>query len=180
LVTPLFFCWFFLVFDIRKKVALPIVIAVLFNLFFWGKNLVSPQMLEQKESTEWARLYSYVQSSTNILNSPVVTSAVIELDLNTLDSGQTSYFYAVKPYPKHILLGPPYEAFHADGLRYIQFIDNSIEKQKFDLVVTTVEKSTFYHIKLLKKFYVPVDEITVDMPQTGQRWTTVLWSPATR
>ena len=180
LVTPLFFCWFFLTFDAWKKMTLPIVIAVLFNLFFWGKNMVSPNMLAQRESTAWANLYSSVESSSNILNSPVITSAVIELDLNPLDSGQTSYFYAVKPYPDNVLFGSSYEAFYADGLKYIKFIDNSLEKQRFDLVVTTVEKSTFYHTKLLEKFYMPVDEITVDMPQTNQQWTVVLWRPLSR
>jgi hypothetical protein len=179
LVTPLFFCWFFLTFDAWKKWTVPIVIAILFNLFFWGKDMVSPNMLEQRKSAEWASLYSYVQSSSNILNSPVVTSAVIELDLNPLDSGQTSYYFAVKPYPDNVLFGSTYETFYADGLKYIKFIDNSIEKQRFDLVVTTVEKSTFYHTRLLEKFYTPVDEITVGMPQTGQQWTVVLWRPLT-
>ena len=180
LILPLFFCWVFSEVDLRKKISIPLVIAVLFNLFFWGKDMISPQMLEQRDSREWARLYSYVQSSSNILNSPVITSKMIELGLNPLDSGQTSYFYSVEPYPNNAIFGPSYETFHADGLRYIKFIDNSVEKQKFDLVVTTAEKSTFYHAKLIEKFYVPVDEIKVDMPQTGQQWTVLLWRPLSK
>ena len=177
LVLPLFFCWFFLKFDPRKRVGSLITAAVIFNLFFWGRDMLAPQMLEQKGSKEWASLYSYVRSSSNILNSPVVTSAVIESGLNPLDSGQTSYFYSVKPYPNNAILGPSYEALRADGSKYVRFIDNSIEKQKFDLVVTTMEKSPFYHAKLMEKFYTPVAEIKVDMPQTGQQWTVLLWRP---
>ena len=180
LVVPLFFCWFFLKLNLQKKTAVLITLAILVNLFFWERSSLSPQLLEQKDSTAWASLYSHVRSSSNILNSPVVTSAVIELGLNPLDSGQTSYFYAVQPYPENALLGPAYDSFQADGLKYIKFIDSSIEKQKFDLVITTREKSTFYHAKLLETFYTPVMEIRVDMPQSAQQWTAVLWKPLPR
>jgi hypothetical protein len=177
LVIPLFFCWFFLKFDPQQKTGLLITIAIVFNLFFWEQDALSPQMLAQKDSKEWARLYSHLRSSSNILNSPVVTSAVIELGLNPLDSGQTSYFYAVKPYPNRAILGPFYDVFQADGFKYIRFIDNAIEEQTFDLVVTTREKTSFYHAKLLEKFYSPVDQIKVDMPQSGRQWTVLLWKP---
>jgi hypothetical protein len=176
LILPAFFCWFFLKLDLQKSGFLLAVVIVV-NLFFWQGNMLSPRMLEQKDSKEWARLYSYVRSSSNVLNSPVATSAMIELGLNPLDSGQTSYFYAVKPYPRHWMLGPFYEVFQADGFKYVKFIDSSIEKQKFDLVITLREKSTFYHAKLIERFYLPVDEIQVDMPQTGQQWTVLLWKP---
>jgi hypothetical protein len=180
LLIPVFFCWFFLKFNPKKALGFLITIAIVFNLFFWGRAALSPQMLEQKNSEEWARLYSYVQSTSNILNSPVITSAVVELGLNPLDSGQTSYFYSVKPYANHAILGPSHDAFQADGFKYIKFIDNSIEKQKFDLIVTTKEKGTFYHAKLIEKFYTPVEEIKVIMPQTGQQWTAMLWKPLIR
>jgi hypothetical protein len=177
LVLPLFFCWFFATFDPGRKLAFLIAAAVTFNVFLWGMNVLSPQMLERRTSQEWDRLYSYLRSSSNILNSPAITSGVIRFGLTPLDSGQTSYFYFVQPYPDSPLLGPRYSAFRADGLNYIKFIDNSIEKQKFDLVVTTVEKSTFYHAKFLEEFYMPVDRLTVDMPHTDQQWTLLVWKP---
>lgn len=180
LVVPVFFCWFFLKLNLQKNTGILITMAILINLFVWGRSSLSPQMLEQKDSKEWASLYSYVSSSSHILNSPVVTSAMIELGLRPLDSGQTSYFYAVKPYPGNPLLGPSYESFQADGFKYIKFIDNSIEKQAFDLVITTREKSTFYHAKLIETFYTPVKEIRVNMPQSGQQWTLLLWKPLLR
>jgi hypothetical protein len=177
LVLPVFFCWFFLKLEPRQKTGMLVAIAVVFNLFFWGRAMLAPQMLEQKDSKEWSDLYSQIRSSSAILNSPVVTSAVIELGLTPLDSGQTSYFYAVKPYPNHAAIGPFYDVLRVDGLKYIRFIDNSIKKQRFDLIVTTREKSTFYHAKLIEEFYAPVAEIKVDMPQTGQAWTVLLWRP---
>ena len=177
LIIPVFFCWFFLKFDPRNQTGLLIAATVVFNLFFWGRSTLAPHMLEQKDSQDWASLYSQIRSSSNILNSPVVTSAVVELGLHPLDSGQTSYFYEVNPYPNLTVLGPSYDAFRADGLKYVRFIDNSIQKQRYDLILTTQEKSTFYHAKLIKKFYAPVAEIKVDMPQTGQQWTVLLWKP---
>ena len=75
------------------------------------------------------------------------------------------------------MFGPSYDTFQVDGFKYIKFIDNSIEQRKFDLIVTIREKSTFYHAKLIERFYTRVTEIKVDMPQTGQQWTVVLWKP---
>lgn len=180
LVVPVFFCWFFLKLNLQMNIGILIATGILFNLFFWGESSLSPQLLEQKDSKEWASLYSYVRSSSNLLNSPVVTSAMIELGLNPLDSGQTSYFYAVEPYPGIPLLGPSYDSFQTDGFKYVKFIDSSIKKQTFDLVITTREKSTFYHVKLLETFYTPVMEIRVDMPQSEQQWTVLLWKPLSR
>ena len=177
LVLPVFFCWFFLKFDLQAKKGFWITAAVVFNLCFWGLNELSPHRLAQKDSKEWSLLYSQIRSSSNILNSPVVTSMVMDLGLNPLDSGQTSYSYAVQPYPDDAILGPSYDEFRTDGFKYVRFIDSSIEKQKFDLIVTTREKSTFYHAKLLEQFYMPVANIKVDMPQTNQQWTVVLWKP---
>lgn len=180
LIVPLFFCWFFLKFDLQRKTGFLIVIAIVFNLFVWQQDVLPLQTLEQRDLEEWSRLSSYVQSASQILNSPVVTSILIEQGLNPLDSGQTSYYYAIEPYPNNPLLGPDYDVIETDGFRYVKFIDNSIQQQKFDLVITTREKSTFYHAKLLEDFYSPVDEIKVDMPQTGQQWTLLLWRPRTQ
>ena len=180
LILPVFFCWFFLKLDLQNAIRPLIILAILFNVFFWQVKMLSPEMLKQKDSKEWASLYSYVRSSSNVLNAPVVTSVMVESSLSPLDSGQTSYFYAVRPYPNHALLGPFYDLFREDGFKYIKFIDNSLEKQKFDLVITIREKSTFYHAKLVEQFYSPVDEIRVDMPQTGQQWTVQLWRPRLR
>jgi hypothetical protein len=180
LIVPVFFCWFFLKFDLQRKTGFLIVLAIVFNLFFWQQDVLPLQTLKQRDSEEWSRLSSHVQSASQILNSPVVTSTMIEQGLNPLDSGQTSYYYAIEPYPNKTLLGPAYDIVETDGFRYIKFIDNSIKQQKFDLVITTREKSTFYHAKLLEDFYSPVDEIKVDMPQTEQQWTLLLWRPRTK
>ncbi len=177
LVIPVFFCWFFPKFDPRKKLGFLIAMLVAFNLFFWERSVLSPQMLEQRKSKEWASLYSYVRSSAHILNSPVITSAMIEFGLLPLDSGQTSFFYSIRPYPGNKLFGPFYDSVHTDGVNYIKSIDSSIQKQNFDLVFTAVEESTFYHAKLVEEFYTPVAELKVDMPQVGQQWTVLVWKP---
>jgi hypothetical protein len=178
LIIPMFFCWFFLNFNPQRIIGFLITVLVVSNLLVWQKSVLPLQMLEQKDSKEWSRLYSYVQSSANILNSPVITSAMIDAGLSPIDSGQTSYYYFVKPYPNNPLLGIPYATFRADGLEYIKFIDNAVAKQKFDLIFTTLEKSgTFYHMELVQKFYIPTAEIKVGMPQTDQQWTILIWKP---
>ena len=180
LVLPVFFCWFFQKIGAQNKWTLVISGIVIINLFLWNWIVLPSHMLKQKDSAEWSKLHSYVQSASNILNSPAVTSMMIEAGMNPLDSGQTAYFYSVKPYPDNPMLGPLYATFRADGIQYIRSIDNSIQKQRFDLVFTIVEKGAFYHTKLLDDHYLPMDEIRVDMPQTGQQWTVVVWKPISK
>jgi hypothetical protein len=180
ILIPAYFCWLFQKVDLKEKTGYIIVLLVLFNLFSWEKDLLTPVMLEQKTSKEWAELFSYLESPSHILNSPVVTSKIVELGKAPIDSGQTAYFYSVKRFPDNELIGPSYDSFAQDGIKYVRFIDNSIEKQKFDLILVTKEKVGFYHTKLIDSYYSPAAQITVDMPQTDQRWTIFIWRPRIR
>ena len=180
ILIPAYFCWLFQKVELKKKTGYIIALLVLFNLFSWERDLLNPVMLEQKNSKEWAELFSYLESPSHILNSPAVTSKIVELGKAPIDSGQTAYFYSVDPFPDNELIGPSYESFTRDGIKYIRFIDNSIEKQKFDLILVTKEKVGFYHTKLIDNYYSLAAQITVDMPQTEQRWTILIWRPRAR
>jgi hypothetical protein len=177
ILIPTFFCWFFQIADFSKGKRWPLALIVVLNLFVWQYALLSPDMLKQKESKEWAQIAKYLQTSSSVLNAPVITSAVIELGLNPLDSGQTIYFYSVQPYADNILIGPLYETLKADGAIYTNNIDHSLERKNYDLVVTIKEKASFYSMPLLNKNYSVVDEVIIDMPQTNQHWTVLIWRP---
>ena len=79
LVVPAFFCWFFQAFRFEGNLRKLAVSMVLFNLFMWQAQLLPPSMLEQRNSAEWARFFSYIRSSSNILNSQVEASEVVRL-----------------------------------------------------------------------------------------------------
>ncbi len=177
LLTPLFFCWLFQKIDLNDKMRFIAVALLLFNLFAWQQKILKPDMLKQKESKEWAQLFKHVESSSNILNSQITASKVVEVGLNPIDSGQTIIFYEIQPFPENILLGPPYENLYIDGFKYVTFIDKAIENQRFDIIITTKEKASFFHIKRLFNYYSVVAEIKVDMPQTNQTWTALVWKP---
>jgi hypothetical protein len=65
-----------------------IVALVLFNLFMWERQALSPNMLKQEDSRKWNELLKVVKSSSRILNSPVVAANMVELGLNPIDSGR--------------------------------------------------------------------------------------------
>ncbi|MFN8411075.1 MAG: hypothetical protein U0Z26_01670 [Anaerolineales bacterium] len=177
LLIPTFFCWFLIKASQVQSFRWVFVLGIIFNLYSWELNTLDPAMLEQKDSKEWAQVYDYLHASSLTLNSPAVAAEVSTLGQTPMDSGQTSYFYAVKSFPENLLTGTSYEKFYDDGFRYTVLIDRMIEKQKFDLVVTTKEKTSFYHSKILPKYYGIVDEIKVEMPHTNQFWTLVFWKP---
>lgn len=177
ILIPSFFCWLFQKADLKGRTGYIIAMLVLFNLFSWEKNLLNPVMLEQKNSKEWSELFSYLESPSHILNSPVVASKIVELGMTPIDSGQTAYFYSIRSFPDNKLIGPSYELFAADGVKYIRSIDNSITNQEFDLILSTKEKNGFYHTKLINQYYASARQIIVDMPQTDQQWTVLIWRP---
>lgn len=177
LLVPLFFCWLFHGLNPGRKFRPVVVLLVLFNLFLWEPAVLNPLMLEQKNSREWAELYDYVRDSKNVLNAPLITSELVELGLIPVDAGQSLVYYNVKPYPDFYLIGPSYSDWEADGYLYTRLLDRSIEKKRFDLVVTTKEKAVFFHVKRLPDYYSVAAELVVKMPQTGQTWTVLLWKP---
>jgi hypothetical protein len=177
LLVPSFFLWLLTKKPFHGTLKLVASMVMLFNLLVWQQGLLNPLMLEQRDSQEWARVFEYLRASSATLNSPPVASEMILLDQMPVDSGQTAYFYTVRPFADTLLTGSTYQDFHEDGVRYMLLIERRIEKQKFDLVITTLEKANFYHDGLLSKYYSQVDQILVNMPQTGQSWTLVFWKP---
>jgi hypothetical protein len=177
LLVPLFFCWLLQRVDFDHKFGIVATLLLLFNLFLWGFQVLSPDLLKQKDSPEWAKLDAYVRNSKNVLNSPLVTSQLVDMGLNPVDAGQTLVYYNVKPYPDFYMIGPAYPEWQSDGYRYTKLLDRAIENKKYDLIVLTEEKGTFYHVKRLPEFYSVVDEFEVDLPQTFQSWTVLIWKP---
>jgi hypothetical protein len=175
LALPLFVCWLFQKINLWGKLRYIALLLLLFNLFTWGRGILNPEMLKQRDSKAWAELFEYVRSSSNILNSQVVVSEVIEMGLKPVDSGQTIIFYEIGGYPDNKLFGWSYESILADGVEYTKEIDFFIRKQEYDLILVTAGKAVFYHDKRLPEYYSQVAEIKVDMPQTGQMWTIQVW-----
>lgn len=180
MLVPTFLFWFFQKFEFKKISGIFFALLILFNLFYWEKTLLNPRMLEQGNSVEWKKLYAYLEPSMNILNSPTITSKLVELGLKPADSGLTIYYYFIKPYPDNPWLGPPYDEFYNDGLEYTKFINDSIEKQKFDLIVTTKDVDVFYDVDLIAEYYSSTKQIVLYMPQTSQKWTVQIWHPLER
>jgi hypothetical protein len=177
LVVPLFFHWLFQKISLQAKFANVIALILFFNLYLFAIKTISPALLREEDPKKWTRLINNAASSANVLNSPVMTSNIVELGLTPVESGQTVYYYAVKPYANNFLLGPSYDAFHSAGLKYIQSIEDSIKGQRFDLVMTTDGEKSFYHESLLAEYYSVDAKIVLTMPQTGRIWKIFLWRP---
>jgi hypothetical protein len=177
LVVPLFFHWLFQKTSLDTRFANGIALIIVFNLFVFGQKTINPSVLRQEDPKKWTRLINAVASSSNVLNSPVVTANVIELGLNPIDSGQTIYYYAVEPYQEYALMGPSYGDFRSDGLKYVQSIEDSIKRQEFELVMTTDGEPSFYHESLLNEYYAIDSKIVLNMPQTNRTWKIFLWRP---
>lgn len=179
LVVSTFIIWFLINFDQRKGFKVFSASVIILNLVCWQYITLNPNMLDQKSSVAWERLFSYLKPSLNILNSPTITSRLIELGIRPIDSGQTDYFYTMKPYADNPLIGIAYEEYYNDGVEYTQSINDSIARQEYDLIITTKDVDVFYDVNLIGEQYEMVDELILYMQQTEQKWVVQIWEPKT-
>lgn len=176
LVLPVFLFWLFIQID-RRHFATPASLLILLNLFVWQFITLNPQMLSQRTSYEWERMFALINPSMKILNSAVITSRLVELGIEPVDSGQTDYFYTMKPYANLPLLGPSYEEFNNDGLEYQAAVNASIAAGEYDLIVTTKDVDTFYDLDLVEANYEMVAQFILHMQQSEQKWVVRVWEP---
>lgn len=177
LVVSTFILWLLINFDIKKGFRFYSAATILLNLFLWQHITLNPKMLEQKSSFEWEKMFSYLDPSLNILNSPAITSRLIEMDMQTIDSGQTDYFYTMQPFPDNPMIGPSYEEFFNVGQEYKDTINQAIIAQEYDLIVTTKDTDMFYDLKLVEANYEMIDQLILYMQQTEQKWVLQIWEP---
>jgi len=177
MVVPTFLFWFLINYDQKKVFQGFSAAAILLNLFCWQYITLNPQMLDQRNATGWEKLFAYIKPSMNILNSPVVTSRMVELGMLPVDGGQTDVSYLMKPYPFTALMGPPYEEYHKNDLEYTKLINDSIKRKSYDLIITTKDVTVFYDLDLIAKNYKLINQLILYMPQTEQKWVAQVWEP---
>jgi hypothetical protein len=158
------------------KIVLPLILLNMTILSFMFLNI---NFLSQKNSPEWGELYEYVANSTNILNSPVIVSAMLERGMMPVDSGQTHYYYHIEqPYPQSKLLGPGYSIFKKRGKEYKESISRLVRETHYDrLLLDEGQWLAGTVISDMVKNYILVNKITVPMPMVDQNWTIEVWEP---
>lgn len=177
LVVPTFLFWFFVTFDQKRTFTTFSALLIVINLFYWQYITLNPKMLVQSNSVDWQKAFSYLDPSLNILNSPTLTSRMIELGMMPVDSGQTDVYYLMDPYPKNLLLGPAYEDYFNDGVEYTNSINTAIIKKEYDLIITTKDVDVFYDVSLIEANYEMVDQLILYMSATNQKWVIQVWEP---
>lgn len=177
LVVPSFLFWFLLNYDHNKTFGVSSSIVIIVNLFCWQYITLNPEMVSQKNLSAWEKAFSYLNPSLNILNSPTLTSRMVELGMRPTDGGQTDASYLMKPYSDNFLLGPSYKEYDDDEAQYAQSINGSISKQMYDLIIITKDVEVFYNLELIPQYYEMVDQLILYMPATNQKWVVEVWEP---
>jgi hypothetical protein len=177
LVLPPLVLWLLQMLNLKNRASV-IALGLLFgNILMLEIFLLNPTLLRQSDSVAWRNLYNYIENSKRVVNSPVVASALIEADILPVDSGQTEYYYSIQPYSDNTLLGPGFETIRRNGITYRQTIENAIRNHKFDRIFTTEGYGNLIALDVISQYYVQVDTVTIDMPQTDQTWVIGIWEP---
>ena len=125
----------------------------------------------------WDTLNEYVESSENILNSPLLVSKMIQENKEPLDSGSSEYFYRTQPYADTIF-APRYEKVEQQGMTYKNTIEEQVRDQAFDRLMITENYSPFISYEILSEYYTLVDRVPLYLPQSDQTWTVQIWVPS--
>ncbi len=177
LVLPPYVLWLFQMSNFKSRFSM-ITICLLFgNVLILGSLFLNPFFLRQRDSLEWAILYAHIRGSNRIVNSPAIVSMVIDAGIMPVDSGQTEYYYNIKPYPANKLFGPGFETVRRNGIAYQWSIRNAVRHHKFDKVILTQGHRNLVPPDIVNQYYIKVETITLDMPQTHQTWVIEIWEP---
>jgi hypothetical protein len=177
IVLPPFILWLFQKLNSISKFSIISLCLLFSNVLILDNILLNPSFLRQKDSVAWSNLYNYIKDSRQVVNCPAVVSALIDIGILPIDSGQTEYYYYIKPYPDNILFGPDYETVKRQGIIYRRSIRNAISKGKFDKIILTEGYGNLISFDVVSQYYVKVETIAIDMPQTYQTWVIGLWEP---
>lgn len=177
IVLPPFILWLLQTLNPKNRFSTIAFGSLIGNILLLYGILLNPAFLRQGDSVAWRNLYNDVRNSQRILNSPAIVSALIDANITPIDSGQTEYYYNIERYSDNILMGPGYDEVRDKGIIYRQSIQNVIKSRAFDVIFTTEKYGNLIALDLISQYYVQVDTITVEMPQTHQEWNIAIWEP---
>jgi hypothetical protein len=127
---------------------------------------------------QWSRLSNLLAKHQNILNSPAITSLLIEQNKPVYDSGLSEYFRdGIK---SRKVFGIPFVMDQKTKDRFQEFkgsIESQVKSKQFDLLVLTPNYSPFISENLVKQYY----HLSVTMPApmlfTLQNYELEIWEP---
>jgi hypothetical protein len=180
IVLPPFILWLFQKLNSKSRFSIICFCLLFSNILILNNILLNPSFLRQRDSVAWKNLYSYVRDSRWVVNCPAVVSALIDIGIVPIDSGQTEYYYYIQSYPNHILFGPEYDAVKRHGILYRRSIRNAIRKGEFDKLILTEGYGNLISFDAVDQYYIKVETIAIDMPQTHQTWVIGVWEPISK
>lgn len=119
--------------------------------------------------TDWAKAENYITASQRILNSPAITSILLQQNKPVVDSGQTQYYYVHLTYSPNIFL-PDQQELKTIGKNYKQEIEASLKNQSYDYVMISTWDSPFTESITLQEHYELEETLYLPMPQSNQNW----------
>jgi hypothetical protein len=177
IVLPPFVLWLFQKLNPKSMFSVISLCLLFINILILDNILLNPSFLRQRDSVGWSNLYNYIRDSRRVVNCPAVVSAMIDIGILPVDSGQTEYYYYIQPYPDNILFGPDYDTVKRHGILYRRSIRNAVSNGKFDRIILTDGYGNLISFDTVNPYYVKVATIAIDMPQTYQTWVIGVWEP---
>ena len=152
------------------------ILLITINLFTHGYENLKPD-LQTYDVTAWQKIDQYLFEGQTILNSPVVTSMMIQKDLKIENSGQTPYYFPYPTYSSYFY--PNLEKIASIGDLYISERNRKFEGQAYDLILEDASYQDYFHKSDIHQKYKIIDTINFVMPHVFQDWKIDIMIPDT-
>ena len=134
------------------------------------------RMRFELDYSAWPKIGAMIGHYSNVYNSPVVVSILLQQGKAVYESGQSRYFRTWRAGRLDDLSDLRRRVLKRD-IAYRVGILQGIRQRRFDLVLANKFGSTVYvKREFLEKFYEYFGALTLPMP-TGRRWTVTFWRP---
>ena len=177
LMLPPFFLCLFQQLKPASRLALIAVPFLLFNMVTFCEKRLNAEML-QPDTAGWTQLSGYLRESRSVLNSPVLTSEMLRLGMQPVDTGQDE-FYFLMPDPGSLLISPNYETVKTRGEAYLQVVQDAVRQKSFERILITEDYSPMVSVDLIRQTYQKVAVVPISFPRLTfwRNWNIEIWEP---
>lgn len=153
---------------------LPTLIAVVMN--FYNIHAYFPKKLNVSYEN-WQIIEKLVATHKNILNSPVITSLLVQKNKPVYDSGNSEYFkHGSYRYGVFKKILPADARALLKHYAYMETLATMVKNQEFDLLIVTKGYAPLVP-GIIKEYYDYVGYLQIVMPNFQQNWILMVFKP---
>lgn len=160
---------------VTQRINIVFLSLIILNIFTLSSSDFLPKL--NYSFKEWHQITTLVSDYQQILNSPAITSVLLEQGKKVYDSGQSEFFVAGASRKGWLKFFPEDTKIKDRSNEFIADIAKSVTSKQYDLVILTSGYSPFVSEQLLQQYYQFQQSIPAPMTLARQPYQLDIWQP---